>query len=101
MNNMDKHITEKAMAKMRRNRSPNLFCIGCGEDHPAVIEQHHIYGRMNSAAVVPLCKNCHTIITAEQNKTTPQARSGEAGITSTRDTGLYLSARSLGWWGRG
>ena len=55
-----------------------LQCAICGEDHPAVIrkiEQHHIFGKINSPYTIALCNNCHNKITYEQNKLAPKDRS--------------------------
>ena len=41
-------------------------------------------GRNNSDWEIPLCKNCHTKITAEQNKVSPKVRSKEAPLQSQR-----------------
>ena len=52
-------------------------CRICG--FPAIdnynLEKHHLFGRVNSPITEYLCKNCHHIITTEQNSLPPWARS--------------------------
>jgi 5-methylcytosine-specific restriction endonuclease McrA len=81
---MDKEAYQKTLNKQKRNRKTSLCCVICGEDDPDVIEMHHIYGRSNSDQVQPLCKNCHSKITKEQNKLSPKARSGNASPEQKR-----------------
>ena len=73
---MDKEIYSIHQARQKREGNPTLYCSECLEDHPAVIEMHHIIGRGNSDEVIPLCKNCHKIITNEQNKLPRERRKG-------------------------
>ncbi len=81
---MDKETYQKSLNKQKRNGSPSLCCVVCGEDDPDVIEMHHVYGRSNSDKVQPLCKNCHSKVTGEQNKLSPKARSGNASPEQKR-----------------
>jgi hypothetical protein len=39
---------------------------------------HHPYGKNNSEEVLPYCKNCHAMMTGDQNKLSPKARSKNA-----------------------
>jgi hypothetical protein len=75
---MDKDTYEKTVRQQRRNKTATLACFNCGVDDPTVIELHHPIGRSNSDDTIPLCKNCHAIITEEQNKTPPKSRSSLA-----------------------
>lgn len=81
---MDKETYQKSLTKQKRKGKTSLCCVICGEDDPDVIEMHHIYGRSNSDQVQPLCKNCHSKITREQNKLNPKARSGNASPEQKR-----------------
>ena len=81
---MDKEAYQKTLNKQKRNRKTSLCCVICGEDDPDVIEMHNPYGRSNSDQVQPLCKNCHSKITREQNKLSPKARSGNASPEQKR-----------------
>lgn len=81
---MDKEAYQKTLNKQKRNRKTSLCCVVCGEDDTEVIEMHHISGRNNSDQVQPLCKNCHSKITREQNKLNPKARSGNASPEQKR-----------------
>lgn len=55
-------------------------CLICREDDPDVFEKHHVFGRNNSDLVTTLCKSCHAIITAEQNKVPRESRSKSASL---------------------
>ena len=81
---MDKEAYQKSLMKQKRKGKASLCCAICGEDDPGVIEMHHVYGRNNSEKVQPLCKNCHSKITKEQNKLSPKARSGNASQAQKR-----------------
>lgn len=75
---MDKETYLKTSRKQKRNKKTSLCCVECGEYNPSVIEIHHVYGRCNSDETIPLCKNCHSKVTAEQNKVNPKKRSKQA-----------------------
>lgn len=75
---MDKKSYRKNISKYKKGKKPPIACTVCGEDDANVIEMHHVDGRNNSDVVRPLCKNCHSKITAEQNKFSPKKRSKEA-----------------------
>ena len=75
---MDKKVYRETIMKQKRNKTISLCCVECGEDDSSIIEMHHIEGRNNSEWVEPLCKNCHSKITSEQNKVSPKKRSKQA-----------------------
>lgn len=81
---MNKETYKNTIQKQKRNKKTSLCCVSCGEDDSSVIELHHIDGRNNSDGVVPLCKNCHLKVTAEQNKVSPKDRSGKASLLKKR-----------------
>lgn len=72
---MEKETYKNYIKKNKKGKKPPIACAVCGEDNKDVIEMHHVDGRNNSDWVKPLCKNCHTKITAEQNKLSPKTRS--------------------------
>ena len=75
---MDKETYDKTVRRQRRDGTVTLACSICGENDPCVIEFHHLFGRTTSDETIPLCKNCHAIITDEQNKISPKSRSSSA-----------------------
>ena len=81
---MNKETYKMTNQKQKRDKNTSLCCVSCGEDNPSVIELHHIDGRFNSNKVIPLCKNCHFKVTAEQNKISPKARSENASPVKKR-----------------
>ena len=44
---------------------PRRLCIPCGRFH-LPNEQHHIAGRPYSSATIPLCLNCHAVVSDRQ-----------------------------------
>lgn len=43
------------------------FCCLCGYyENPLIIERHHIAGRNNSEVTIPVCPNCHRILSNKQ-----------------------------------
>jgi 5-methylcytosine-specific restriction endonuclease McrA len=75
---LDKETYRKIIQNFIREKKPNLCCFACGETNPDILEKHHLEGRNNSDRLITLCKNCHAIITAEQNKLPPKTRSKRA-----------------------
>ncbi|ABE51544.1 HNH endonuclease signature motif containing protein [Methanococcoides burtonii] len=81
---MEKESYAIYLKKQKKGKKPPIACAVCGEDNKNVIEMHHVEGRNNSDWIKPLCKNCHSKITAEQNKLSPKARSSEASLQNKR-----------------
>ena len=75
---MDKEIYRNTIQKFIRDGNTGICCFVCGETNPDVLEKHHFEGRNNSEWLITLCKNCHAVITAEQNKLPPKTRSAKA-----------------------
>ena len=75
---MSKEINQKNTAENKQNEELDFQCLICWENDHEEFEEHHIFGRNNSDLVVTLCKNCHAIITAEQNKVPRESRSKNA-----------------------
>ncbi|WP_292492387.1 hypothetical protein [Methanoculleus sp. 10] len=88
---MHKDTYCETIQKMIRDGDAKICCIACGENDPSVIERHHIFGRKLSEVKVPLCKNCHAKITAEQNKLPPKDRTGLPFI------GVSIGALAVVW----
>jgi hypothetical protein len=81
---MNKQDYANYIQRNKKGKKPPVACRRCGVDHPNVIEMHHVDGRNNSDWVEPLCKNCHAMITAEQNKLSPKVRSSKASSQNKR-----------------
>ena len=81
---MDKEAYRKSIHKYKKGKKPPMACAVCGEDDEKVIESHHVDGRNNSDWKKPLCKNCHSKITTEQNKLSPKARSKNASLKNLK-----------------
>jgi len=61
--------------RRRRKLGPDARCMGCGASNPTILirvkrtlfEHHHPLGEAHEPALtVPLCKNCHAILSAAQ-----------------------------------
>lgn len=81
---MNKNDYKKSIRKNKNRKKPLLACSKCGVDDANLIEMHHVDGRNNSDWEIPLCKNCHTKITAEQNKASPKVRSKDAPLQNQK-----------------
>lgn len=81
---MDKTTYKTKVSNYKKDKMTQISCVECGEDNPNLIEMHHVDGRNNSDKEIPLCKNCHTKITAEQNKESPKVRSKKASLMNKR-----------------
>ena len=88
---MHKDTYRETIQKMIRDGEPKVCCIACGESDRSVIESHHVFGRKLSLLEIPLCKNCHAKITAEQNKLPPKDRTGLPFI------GVSIGALAVVW----
>ncbi|TQD27913.1 HNH endonuclease [Methanolobus vulcani] len=75
---MDKEAYSKSINRYKKGKKPPMACAVCGEDDEKVIEMHHVDGRNNSDVVKPLCMNCHSKVTAKQNRLSPKVRSKDA-----------------------
>ncbi|WP_229390421.1 HNH endonuclease [Methanosarcina sp. DH2] len=75
---MSKETNQKNITENKQNEESDLHCNICWEFDHEEFEEHHIFGRSNSDLVTTLCKNCHAIITAEQNKVPRKSRSKNA-----------------------
>lgn len=81
---MEKQAYANYVKRNKKGKKPPMACCVCGEDRSTAIEMHHVEGRSNSDWDEPLCKNCHSRITAEQNTFGPKERSSEACIQNKK-----------------
>jgi len=78
---MNKEIYSEHVKSMAQDKTTRKMCFNCGEDNPLIMrksEKHHILGKANSDETILLCPNCHSKITADQNKLKPEKRSSGA-----------------------
>jgi hypothetical protein len=54
---------QRALERLGTN-SPH--CLFCGIDDPLVMELHHVAGRAFDDVSVPVCRNCHRILSDQQ-----------------------------------
>jgi hypothetical protein len=78
---MTKQLDEEDRNQQRRRRlrTHNPCCVGCGETHPAVFEQHHIAGRKHSDDTAMACLNCHRKLSDKQRDHVPPGLSKPVG----------------------
>ena len=96
---VDKETYKKIIGIFKRERNAKKCCFYCGQTNPAAFELHHPLGRNNSDLITDSCKNCHAIITAEQDKVSPKARSAKASPQQKRayaDVSMGASLELLG-----
>ncbi|ETA69397.1 hypothetical protein MettiDRAFT_2896 [Methanolobus tindarius DSM 2278] len=77
---MEKQAYANYTKRNKKGKKPPMACCVCGEDKPTAIEDHHVEGRSNSGWTEPLCKNCHSPITEEQNTFSPRERASDACV---------------------
>jgi len=75
---MDKNTYRKSVKRQTLEGKTALMCFKCATDISDMKEDHHVYGRNNSDETIPLCKNCHSPITIQQNKLPREVRSSNA-----------------------
>lgn len=71
-------MQRKEKQRVTKQSMQNKVCAFCGEDNEKLLEKHHVFGRNTSPEILDLCKNCHYLITLEQNKISPRRRSKKA-----------------------
>lgn len=74
-------MQRKEKQQATKQSTQNKVCAFCGEDNEKLLEKHHVFGRNTSPEILDLCKNCHYLITLEQNKINPRRRSKKAAKT--------------------
>lgn len=64
--------TAARVAKREAKLGPDAVCVGCGQANPealslvdrTIVEEHHVVGREHEGKLtVPLCANCHRVLT--------------------------------------
>lgn len=78
---MTKRVDEedRNQQRLRRLGTQHPICVGCGEMHPAVFEQHHIAGRKQSGDEARVCANCHRKLSDKQRDHIPPGHAEPAG----------------------
>ena len=70
---------DRKQQRLRRLGTRTPCCLGCGETHPAVLEQHHIAGRKYSDDTATACLNCHRKLSDKQRDHVPPGSSERTG----------------------
>ena len=60
---------QRALERLGTN---NPRCPFCGIDEPLVMELHHVAGRAFDDLEVPVCRNCHRVLSDWQKDHPPQ-----------------------------
>jgi hypothetical protein len=71
---------DRKQQRLRRLGTRTPCCVGCGETHPAVFEQHHIAGRKYFDDTVTLCLNCHRKQSDKQRDHVQPGSKGPTGL---------------------
>ncbi len=53
----------KSIAKLIKSGST---CLVCFVSNPFLIEKHHVGGKKHSSVTIPLCANCHVLVSKNQ-----------------------------------
>jgi hypothetical protein len=71
MNENELKRERRKQRTLERLGSNNPSCFICGCDDPLVLELHHIAGRAFDGETVPVCRNCHRILSDAQQDHPP------------------------------
>ena len=83
---MNDKIKERGLSDASRANKMRRFaeagyaaasCLFCRESDIAVLQLHHVAGQANSDLLVPLCGNCHLIVSDEQIELPATVLSGD------------------------
>ncbi len=74
MNDIELRRERRKQRALERLGTNNARCPFCGIDEPLAMELHHVAGRAFDETLVPVCRNCHRIL-SDWQKDHPQANS--------------------------
>ena len=57
---------KRRLRALERLGTDHPVCCRCGEDDPRCLEAHHVAGRAFDEQTVPVCRNCHRILSDAQ-----------------------------------
>ncbi len=93
---MNDHELKRERRKQRaleRLGTNNPKCPFCGADEPLVFELHHIAGRAHGDEALPVCRNCHRILSDWQKDHPP--RNGNPPSDSERIAHFLLGLADM------
>ncbi len=71
MNDQELKRERRKQRALERLGTNTPRCPFCGIDEPLVFELHHIAGRANGDEALPVCRNCHRILSDGQKDHPP------------------------------
>jgi len=71
MNNHELNRERRKQQALERLGKNKPQCVLCGFDNPLALELHHIAGRAYDAETVPVCRNCHRLLSDAQKDQPP------------------------------
>jgi hypothetical protein len=74
MNDHEQNRERRRQRALERLGTNTPRCPFCGIEDPLVLELHHIAGRDFDDALIPVCRNCHRIL-SDWQKDHPPSRS--------------------------
>ena len=90
---------EKRLGRLARDGYRDPSCFLCGERDLRTLELHHLSGKANSSLVMPLCRNCHDVISdgqeAFRSLRLREINRRPLALQAACDIGLSLLAGSL------
>ncbi len=60
---------QRALERLGDNRPQ---CVVCGFDNPLALELHHVAGRDFDGTLIPVCRNCHRLLSDAQRNHPPR-----------------------------
>jgi hypothetical protein len=73
MNKLELNRERRRQRALERLGTNKPWCVVCGFDDPVALELHHIAGRPYGDQLVPVCRNCHRLLSdAQKDHPEPQ-----------------------------
>jgi len=71
MNDHERNSERRRQRALERLGTNTPRCVVCGFDNPLALELHHIAGRAYDDELVPVCRNCHRVLSDAQRDHPP------------------------------
>jgi hypothetical protein len=71
MNDHERNRERRKQRALERLGTNTPRCVVCGFDNPLALELHHIAGRAYDDELIPVCRNCHRVLSDAQQDHPP------------------------------
>jgi hypothetical protein len=91
MNDFELGRQRREQRALERLGSNNPSCVICRCDDPFALELHHIAGRAFDNETVPVCRNCHRVLSDRQKDHPPSLTNPPSDLECTGHALLGLA----------